>query len=107
MTLKMGIERKLRQRISGVKEVIQVMPDAPDVTEKNVEKVLSGVRPFLSIAGGTVNAVRILKMGKGMPSIIVLKMEGNSKALHSVKMEIVQRLQKFFVQPMNIQWVEN
>lgn len=104
MTLKMGIEQRMKQRIPTVREVVQMMPDAPEVNEENVEVVLSGVRPFLSFAGGSIRAEKVLRMGNGLPSVIVLKMEGSSKALHSVKLEIVKRIQKHFKQPLNIQW---
>jgi len=106
MTLSLGIEKTLRERIPSIKAVAQVKPDVPDITVENVEKVLTGVRPFLKIAGGTINVVKILQLGNGMPCVIVLKMGGDSKALHSVRLEIVQRIQKHFSQPMNIQWAD-
>lgn len=104
ITLKLGIEKKMRERIPAVTQVIQMMPDAPDITEENVEEVLAAVRPFLSIAGGDVNVKKIVKMSKGFPTVITLQMEGSAKALFTVRIEIVERIESFFKQPLNIQW---
>jgi len=49
--MKMGLERKLKERIPEICEVIQTIPDAPQLNEANIEQVLDGVRPFLSVAG--------------------------------------------------------
>lgn len=52
MTMKMGIERRLRERIAGVEDVVQQLPKAPPLTKEALEGVLDNVRPFLGIAGG-------------------------------------------------------
>jgi Fe-S cluster biogenesis protein NfuA len=104
ITVKVGIERKMKERIPSVTRVEHMQPDAPEVNEENLEKVLSGVRPFLSIAGGDVSVKNISKMGSGFPTVITLKMEGGTAALFTVKVEIVQRIEQFFKQPLNIQW---
>lgn len=51
MTMKMGLERKLKERIPEIAEVVQVLPNAPQLSNEAIETVLDGVRPFLSIAG--------------------------------------------------------
>jgi Fe-S cluster biogenesis protein NfuA len=61
MTMKMGLERKLKERIPEIAEVVQVLPNAPKLTEEGIETVLDGVRPFLSIAGELMSY--ILKTG--------------------------------------------
>ena len=52
MTMKMGIERRLRERITGIEDVVQKLPEAPKLTKEALEGVLDSVRPFLGIAGG-------------------------------------------------------
>ena len=41
--MKMGLERKLKERIPEIAEVVQSLPDAPQLSEKNIETVLDGV----------------------------------------------------------------
>ena len=49
--MKMGLERKLKERIPEIADVIQSMPSAPELTTAAIESVLDGVRPFLAVAG--------------------------------------------------------
>jgi Fe-S cluster biogenesis protein NfuA len=53
-TMKMGLERGLREKIPEIQEVIQAMPDGPVLDQDGVESILDGVRPFLKVAGGTI-----------------------------------------------------
>ncbi|CAM9703085.1 unnamed protein product [Chrysoparadoxa australica] len=55
MTMKMGLERRLMEKIPEISEVIQAMPEGPELTAEEIEKVLDGVRPFLSVAGGSIS----------------------------------------------------
>lgn len=105
MTMKMGLEKKLRERIPEIAEVIQVVPNAPKVTSDAVEAVLDGVRPFLSIAGGKISIENITGVG-GLQPVIALKMEGTAAALQSVKIEIMQRIQRHFMMSLKIDWVQ-
>jgi lysyl-tRNA synthetase class 2 len=105
MTMKMGLERKLRERIPEIAEVIQTMPSAPALTTDNIETVLDGVRPFLSVAGGKISIHELTGVG-GLQPGIALKMEGTALALQSVKLEIMQRLQRHFLQNLRIEWVQ-
>ena len=98
MTLKMGLERGLKERIPEIQEVIQVIPDGPSLEEEEVDVILNGVRPFLDIAGGQIDCVAIEGVG-GLQPTIMLNMKGKAAALRSVKMEIVQRLQRHFMIP--------
>lgn len=104
MTMKMGLERKLKDRIPEIAEVIQTIPNAPALTSESVESVLDGVRPFLTVAGGKISVVAISGVGGLQPSIS-LKMEGKSAALQSVKVEIMQRIQRHFMQSLKIDWL--
>jgi lysyl-tRNA synthetase class 2 len=104
-TMKMGLERRLREKIPEIQEVIQAMPEGPALTNDEVEVVLDGVRPFLSVAGGSINCEAINGEGSVQP-VINLKMEGTSASLNSVKLEISQRLQRhFMLSGLKVEWL--
>ena len=84
-TMKMGLERKLRERIPEIQEVVQALPDSPDLTEEQINVVLDSVRPFLQVAGGTIDVADISGEG-GVQPTITLKMEGSAASLNSVKL---------------------
>ena len=96
MTMKMGLERRLKEAIPEISDVVQYLPDTPDMDEASVDEVLEGVRPFLSVAGGTVDLVSLSGVGGAQPTII-LKLEGKSASLNSVKQEISQRIHRYFM----------
>ncbi|CAM9547844.1 unnamed protein product [Ectocarpus fasciculatus] len=96
MTMKMGLERRLVQRIPEISEVVQSIPNGPELTVENVEKVLDGVRPFLSVAGGSINIQSLTGVSSIQP-VITLKMTGSSASLKSIRMEIMQRIQREFM----------
>jgi len=104
-TLKMGLERGLIERIPEIQEVVQSMPEGPPLTEEQINVVLDGVRPFLQVAGGSIDCDRIEGEG-GLQPAIFLEMKGSSASLNSVKLEIAQRLQKhFMVAGLRVEWV--
>jgi hypothetical protein len=41
-TMKLGLERKLKERIPEIAEVVQTLPDAPQLTEQAIQTVLDG-----------------------------------------------------------------
>lgn len=105
-TLKMGLERGLRDRIPEIQEVVQAMPDGPPLDEEQINVVLDGVRPFLQVAGGSIRIDRIEGLDSLKP-MIWLEMSGEAKSLNSVKLEIAQRLQRhFMLSGLHIQWEE-
>lgn len=104
MTMKMGLERKLKERIPEIAEVVQSIPDAPKINTESVETVLDGVRPFLAVAGGKISVETITGVGGLQPSI-TLKMEGSAASLQSVKLEIMQRIQRHFLMAVRVEWV--
>jgi lysyl-tRNA synthetase class 2 len=103
MTMKMGLERKLKERIPEISEVVQTLPDAPELSDQGIEAVLDGVRPFLSVAGGRISLVSIAGKG-GLQPVVTLRMEGSAAALQSVKVEIMQRVQRHFMMALRIDW---
>ena len=58
--------------------------------------MLDGVRPFLSVAGGSIDLVSVSGSG-GIQPTVVLKLEGKSASLFSVKNEISQRIHRHFM----------
>ena len=106
-TLCTTIERGLKEKIPEIQEVIQAMPEGPPLDEEQIEVVLSGVRPFLTVAGGTIEIDRIEGEG-GLQPCIWLDMQGSSASLNSVKLEIAQRLQRHFMMAgLRVEWVQN
>lgn len=61
--MKMGLERGLKERIPEIQEVVQYMPEGPALTKEQVDVVLDGVRPFLQVAGGSIEMDRIEGLG--------------------------------------------
>ena len=62
------------------------------------------MRPFLQVAGGSIDIVSITGEG-GIQPTILLKMGGASATLNSVKLEIVQRLQRhFMLSGLRVDW---
>jgi lysyl-tRNA synthetase class 2 len=103
-TMKMGLERGLKERIPEIQEVIQAMPEGPPLDEEQVDVILDGVRPFLNVAGGTIRLDRFEGLD-GLQPTIWLKMEGASATLNSVKLEIASRLQRhFMVAGLRVEW---
>jgi Fe-S cluster biogenesis protein NfuA len=101
----MGLERGLREKIPEIQEVVQSMPNGPDLNLEQIDIVLNGVRPFLKVAGGFIDMDRIEGLDGTQPTIW-LKMGGNSASLNSVKLEIVQRLQRHFMMSgLRVDWV--
>jgi Fe-S cluster biogenesis protein NfuA len=104
-TMKMGLERGLKEKIPEIQEVIQAMPQGPALNQEQVDVVLDGVRPFLQVAGGTIDTDRIDGVG-GLQPTIWLKMAGSSASLNSVKLEIAQRLQRhFMLAGLHVEWM--
>merc|ERR1711920_667325 len=54
VTLKMGIERTLRERIPEVSEVVAVLPTEEPFTRAGLDDILSGLRSFLCMSGGEI-----------------------------------------------------
>jgi Fe-S cluster biogenesis protein NfuA len=104
-TMKMGLERGLKEKIPEIQEVIQAMPEGPPLNEEQINVVLDGVRPFLQVAGGSIDCNKIEGI-EGLQPTIFLEMKGNSASLNSVKLEIAQRLLKHFMMAgLRVEWI--
>ncbi|GMI04510.1 hypothetical protein TrLO_g15466 [Triparma laevis f. longispina] len=103
-TMKMGLERKLKEKIPEISEVVQAIPEGPSLEIEQVDVVLESVRPFLAVAGGSIVCEDIVGVGSTQPTVM-LKMEGASATLQSVKLEITQRIQRHFMSPgLRVTW---
>lgn len=100
MTMKMGLERKLLEKIPEIEAVVQVEPEGPALTDEGVEKVLNEVRPFLNVAGGTIELIELLTES-AVPTAR-LRMTGSGAAINSVKVEITHRLKRNYVKLANV-----
>jgi lysyl-tRNA synthetase class 2 len=86
--------------------VVQSLPDVPDLTEAEVNVVLDGIRPFLAVAGGSISVAKLAGVKSVQPQL-TLKLEGASASIQSVKLEIMQRIQRHFMTSgLRIEWDE-
>jgi len=99
VTLKMGIERTLLDRIPELHEVVAEMPGTETPTEEGIEQVLDTIQPFLSVSGGTIELVE-LELGEDLNSqpTITVGMTGPPQKNASIKMEVVRRLKTRYAQ---------
>lgn len=73
-----------------------------ELTDGAVEAVLEEVRPFLAMAGGSIELISLVP--SGIAPTCTLKMSGSGSALTSVKVEIQQRLKRKLPALVNIMW---
>ena len=92
MTMKMGLERGLLERIPGIVSVEQVAPSGPQLTEEGIEEVLDEIRPFLKMAGGSCDLVSL--DAEGVQPVAKLAITGSGSTINSVRVEIAQRLKR-------------
>jgi len=102
MTLKMGLERGLKEKIPEIISVEQIAPDGPVLTEEGIEGVLEEIRPFLKMAGGDVELVSL--SAEGVQPTAMLKITGSGGTINSVRVEIAQRLKRNFPTLANVSW---
>ncbi len=104
--MKHGIEKRLKDRIPEIQEVNQLKSTiaAPMLSSSEVEKVLDGVRPFLSIADAGIEVAGI-ESGILQP-VIKLKLINAMIGSNAIKTVIIQRMQRHFGgAPLLIEWV--
>lgn len=100
MTMQMGLERRLRERIPEIEEVIQAEPEGPPLTPEGIESTLDEVRPFLNVAGGTIELLELIT-DSAVPTAR-LRMTGTGAAINSVKIEITHRLKRNWIMLANV-----
>ncbi|KAL5141093.1 NifU-like protein 3, chloroplastic [Glycine soja] len=89
MTLKMGIETRLRDKIPEILEVEQIMDTETglELTEENVENVLSEIRPYLVGTGGG-----ILELVQIKDYTVKVRLSGPAAGVTTVRVALTQKL---------------
>eukprot|EP00871_Galdieria_phlegrea_P002544 jgi/Galph1/3290/GphlegSOOS_G1968.1 len=106
VTLRMGIESRLKEKIPEIEAVVQEEASGPELNENNIEDILDEVRPFLKIAGGKVELVAIDGLDGPAPSVS-LKLSGGGAAIDSVRLEIIQRLKRNFPKLVSVHYIKS
>lgn len=91
MTMKMGIERRLLEKIPEIEAVEQITDQETGLPldEENVEKVLSEIRPYLvGTGGGELTLVSI------DPPIVKVKISGPAAGVMTVRVAVTQKLRE-------------
>ncbi|XP_056859202.1 nifU-like protein 3, chloroplastic [Raphanus sativus] len=92
MTLKMGIESRLRDKIPeimSVEQFLEAETGGLDLNEENIEKVLSELRPYLSgTGGGGLELVQI----DGY--IVKIRLTGPAAGVMTVRVALTQKLRE-------------
>eukprot|EP00249_Psilotum_nudum_P009186 c21764_g1_i1 orf=289-1056(-) len=91
MTMKMGIERRLIERIPEIVGVEQVMDEETGLplNEENVEKVLAEIRPYLGGTGGGE-----LELVKIDGPVVKVRIEGPAAGVMTVRVAVTQKLRE-------------
>lgn len=89
MTLKMGIETRLRDKIPEIMEVEQILDTETglELTEENVENVLSEIRPYLVGTGGG-----ILELVEIKDYVVKVRLSGPAAGVMTVRVALTQKL---------------
>ncbi|KAK2966087.1 hypothetical protein RJ640_025583 [Escallonia rubra] len=91
MTMKMGIERRLMEKISEI-VAVEPIPDEEtglELNEENIEKVLEEIRPYLvGAAGGFLEFVAIEE------PIVKVKLTGPAASVMTVRVAVTQKLRE-------------
>ncbi|XP_051132939.1 nifU-like protein 2, chloroplastic [Andrographis paniculata] len=91
MTMKMGIERRLMEKIPEV-VAVESIPDEEtglELNEENIEKVLQEIRPYLvGAAGGELELVEIEE------PIVKVKISGPAAGVMTVRVAVTQKLRE-------------
>lgn len=91
MTLKMGIETRLRDKIPEILEVEQIMDTETglELNEENVEKLLAEIRPYLAgTGGGELELVEITDY------VVKVRLSGPAAGVMTVRVALTQKLRE-------------
>ncbi|KAL3902572.1 MAG: hypothetical protein SGPRY_012010 [Prymnesium sp.] len=100
--MKMGLERGLLEKIPSIKQVVQVEAEGALLSEQGIDEVLEEIRPFLKMAGGTVELISL--NADGAQPTAHLAISGSGATINSVRVEIAQRLKRHFPSLANVTW---
>ncbi|OWM86993.1 hypothetical protein CDL15_Pgr016030 [Punica granatum] len=91
MTLKMGIETRLRDKIPEIMAVEQTVDTETglELNEENIAKVLSVIRPYLAGTGGGV-----LELVQIDDYVIKVRLSGHAAGVMTVRVALTQKLRE-------------
>ncbi|KAM6554082.1 hypothetical protein CsatB_014844 [Cannabis sativa] len=91
MTLKMGIETRLRDKIPEIMAVEQILDTETglELNEDNVEKVLAEIRPYLAGTGGG-----ILELVQIDDYVVKVRLSGPAAGVMTVRVALTQKLRE-------------
>ncbi|XP_057981355.1 nifU-like protein 3, chloroplastic [Malania oleifera] len=91
MTLKMGIETRLRDKIPEIQAVEQILDTETglDLNEENVEKVLAEIRPYLAGTGGG-----LLELVEMKEYVVKVRLSGPAAKVMTVRVALTQKLRE-------------
>lgn len=90
-TMRMGIERRLKEKIPEIMEIEQVIDEEEglELTEENVEITLDEIRPYLAgTGGGELELVAI------EDPIVKIKLGGPAASVMTVRVAVTQKLRE-------------
>jgi Fe-S cluster biogenesis protein NfuA len=90
-TMRMGIEKRLLEKIPEIMEVEQVTSEEAglDLTEENVEATLDEIRPYLAGTGGGV-----LELDSIEEPIVKIRLTGPAASVMTVRVAVTQKLRE-------------
>ncbi|XP_022997561.1 nifU-like protein 3, chloroplastic [Cucurbita pepo subsp. pepo] len=91
MTLKMGIETRLRDKIPEILEVEQIIDTETglELNHDNVEKLLAEIRPYLAGTGGG-----ILELIEIKDYVVKVRLSGPAAGVMTVRVALTQKLRE-------------
>ncbi|OVA00922.1 NIF system FeS cluster assembly [Macleaya cordata] len=91
MTLKFGIETRLKDKIPEIQEVEQIMDTETglELNEENVEKILAEIRPYLTGTGGG-----ILELVQIADYVVKVRLSGPAAGVMTVRVALTQKLRE-------------
>lgn len=90
-TMRMGIEKRLLEKIPEIMEVEQVLSEEAglDLTEENVEATLDEIRPYLAGTGGGE-----LELDAIEEPIVKIRLTGPAASVMTVRVAVTQKLRE-------------